>query len=290
MFGMSSYTYTSSVQDESGEVTPVSGGSEIEFNTNDATAGSTADCDVTVTEDIESLLVLTEEEEIYHQSDIGKPLSPITPSISSESSISPSKEKRYPLLGFRDKTAYKSDPMIGHSPSFCEKDSASHKQLGSDKWGTSKEKFLEIRGLDNLIKNKQEQHTPLHGAIVIKESYIEPPKINRISKSFHGQPNSSSFLDVSSSSRRASDVPLTSKNLNAPPEVHQKGTKRISRRNSNIEKTSSLRQFVTQKSLTENVPKNPRFTTTLVDEAEHAALMGISPINTETKISNTLKK
>ncbi|KAK9729107.1 Diphosphoinositol pentakisphosphate kinase 2 N-terminal domain [Popillia japonica] len=277
------------LQDESGEVTPVSGGSEIEFNTNDATAGSTADCDVTVTEDIESLLALTEEEEVYHPTDIGKPLSPITPSISSDSSISPSKEKRYSHLGFRDKTAYKSDPIIGHSPSFCEKDSVNHKQLGSDKWGTSKEKFLEIKGLDNLIKTQQ-QHTPLQGAIVIKESYIEPPKINRISKSFHGQPNSSSFLDVSSSSnRRASDVPLTSKNVNAPPEVHQKGTKRISRRNSNVEKTSSLRQLVTQKSLTENVPKNPRFTTTLVDEADHAALMGISPINTETKMNNSLK-
>ncbi|RZC41114.1 hypothetical protein BDFB_007292, partial [Asbolus verrucosus] len=32
---------------ESGDVTPVSGGSEVEFNTNDATAGSTAECDVT---------------------------------------------------------------------------------------------------------------------------------------------------------------------------------------------------------------------------------------------------
>ncbi|XP_065168499.1 inositol hexakisphosphate and diphosphoinositol-pentakisphosphate kinase 2 isoform X6 [Atheta coriaria] len=43
-------------QGDSGEVTPVSCGSEIEFNTNDATAGSTADCDLTVTEDTDSML------------------------------------------------------------------------------------------------------------------------------------------------------------------------------------------------------------------------------------------
>lgn len=64
--------------------------------------------------------------------------------------------------------------------------------------------------------------------------------------------------------------------------------KKLSRRNSNIEKPSSPRQFVTQKSLTESVPKNPRFTTTLVDEAEHAAFVGISPITEDPKISKAL--
>lgn len=259
-------------------MTPVSGGSEIEFNTNDATAGSTADCDVTVTEDIESSLVLAEDEDTSRSIDLEKPLSPMTTSISSEPGISPIMENR---IEFKEKSSYRSDPMIVDHHA----EPIRLKRLGSDKWCSKKEKFLDIKSPEERhAGNKSKAKSHAHGAIVIKEGYIEPPKINRISKSFHGQSNSSGFLDAPSNShRRASDV---------AGGVSTEDSKKISRRNSNIEKTTNLRQFVTQKSLNENLPRNPRFTTTLVDEAEHAAFMGISTtiINPNAKSNDAFKK
>lgn len=259
--------------DESGEVTPVSGGSEIEFNTNDATAGSTADCDVTVTEDIESSLALGDDDETVQQQEGVKQSSPITATISSEPLYLP-QEKRNVQEG------HKEDSAIGFIPKPYEEDPTYFKQLGSDKWCDSIEKFLELKNSDDKNKIKSESSKTTHGALLVKECYIEPPKINRISKSFHGQPDNS-FLDVSTSFiRRASDISLIDKSPST--ELAQKETKRISRRNSNIEKTYHLKQLVTQKSLTEALPKNRRFTTTLVDEAEHAARMGIQPVTSET--------
>lgn len=97
---------------------------------------------------------------------------------------------------------------------------------GKDKWSTSKEKFLENKSyekVDNIVfgknlntntEKKVEKESELTkskpGAVVIKESYIEPPRISRVSKSFHGKsPASGSYLDISSSPRRASDSPLS---------------------------------------------------------------------------------
>nr|XP_022913857.1 inositol hexakisphosphate and diphosphoinositol-pentakisphosphate kinase 2 isoform X4 [Onthophagus taurus] len=225
-------------QDESGDVTPVSGGSEIEFNTNDATAGSTADCDVTVTEEIESSLVLNEDEDFDLTKSVYSPTSSST-DVFSPILSSPQDNKILVITERRQ-----SDSKYPLKP-------------GSDKWAHSKEKFLansNSQKLENLNYKSQ------GGMILVKESFIEPPKINRISRSFHGQTNSV-FLDVGATSpRRASD---SNNDLKKSP-----------RRNSNIEKSNSgVKQLLTQKSLSEN--KNVRFVTTKVDEAEHAASVGI---------------
>lgn len=98
--------------------------------------------------------------------------------------------------------------------------------LGSDKWSTSKEKFLENKTydkVDNIVfgknlntnaEKKVEKENELTkskpGAVIIKESYIEPPRISRVSRSFHGKsPASGSYLDISTGPRRASDSPVS---------------------------------------------------------------------------------
>lgn len=98
--------------------------------------------------------------------------------------------------------------------------------LGNDKWSTSKEKFLENKNyekVDNIVfgKNlntntekkveKENEFTKSKsGAVIIKESYIEPPRISRVSRSFHGKSSASgSYIDISASPRRASDSPST---------------------------------------------------------------------------------
>lgn len=138
--------------------------------------------------------------------------------------------------------------------------------LGSDKWGSSKEKFLENNTTDNKTKNEEKSkkvesdESKLHaGAVIVKESFIEVPRMTRVSKSFHGKSSSNSNLNISGGvPRRASD---------SVPTLNKKYEDSVQNR---IEKISKKK---TEKSGDENV--NPvvksRFTTTLVDEAEHAA-------------------
>lgn len=192
----------------------------------------------------------------------------------------------------------------------CEKNISN---AGSDKWSTDKERFLDSSKTTEFVKmqcteknfdmlknlnvaasgkSKVEKEDlsvgrPKPGAVVIKESYIEPPKMTRISRSFHGNsPSSNSLADISNAPRRASEgVPISSRSLNQKP----KNT------NSEVDKNPPTKpQYFTQisqpssasrthedyrkTSLTETVcaPRNPRFTTTLVDEAEHAASVGLA--------------
>lgn len=199
--------------------------------------------------------------------------------------------------------------------------------LGSDKWCTTKERFLETDGnysiakthlekeIDNgknLLTNQDDlmkkcdksitkdlQVPKLNvGAVLIKECFIEPPRISRISKSFHGK-TSNSNLNISSVPRRASDsVPSLCRNKHDDVSESIKNTFPTSkapkspRRSSeaSVQKPVNVdRQFVTQ--LSQPCPSNvsatsvrktslnvesipvgkSRFTTTLVDEAEHAA-------------------
>lgn len=122
--------------------------------------------------------------------------------------------------------------------------------LGSDKWGSSKEKFLDNENGTRV--ETREPNEPHAGAVIVKESFIEVPRMTRISKSFHGKTSSNSNLNISTSvPRRASDSVPT---LNKKYDEHD-----------------SVKKAKPQRSKTEDVPVKSRFTTTLVDEAEHAA-------------------
>ena len=324
---------------DSGEVTPVSGGSEIEFNTNDATAGSTADCDVTVTEDVESSLIFGDDDESGNQ-DANQSTITKSMSVSSVSTIGgahghdlvwnnnlPARltnvngefdvftnvlypERRLQHVENVDRRqnrpkverSFDADPQSFRGAYGKEMPvySKNVSGFGSDKWCTSKEKFLENVSGENSSKVEEKVEKggspprASRGSVVIKEGYIEPPKINRISRSFHGNSGNGHPRDVSGIvTRRASDVPLANKNFRPDCRPH-KAT--VARKNSNVEKANvtDVGQLTAHKfqrcagssisdeveSIVEHVAsKNPRFTTTLVDEAEHAASVGIAPYN-----------
>ncbi|KAL3286290.1 hypothetical protein HHI36_000799 [Cryptolaemus montrouzieri] len=162
---------------------------------------------------------------------------------------------------------------------------------GSDKWGSEKERFLDnlqfSKDGNKLGSQDDKKETSKSGIVTIKESFIELPRMGRISKSFHGKsPAKDSYLDVSSTPRRASDnmVNLTSTTLNAKP-VNLKTNELTT----TSEKIKPIRPvFCTQKSqpcssvsltLKEEFRKSSlsepfnlkgaRFTTTLVDESEY---------------------
>lgn len=207
--------------------------------------------------------------------------------------------------------------------------------LGSDKWCTTKEKFLEnekvsdssysisktsfekdttdvsknlLEQIDEKTKCEKTISKDLQvpkvnvGAVLVKESFIEPPRMTRISKSFHGKTSSNSNLNIASAPRRASDsVPSLSNNKHEetpdtlknifPTSKAPKSPRRCSE--VTFQKSVNVdRQFVTQLSqpCTSNVhhsstrkaslnldsaPNKTRFTTTLVDEAEHAASLNV---------------
>lgn len=314
----------------------MSGGSEVEFNTNDATAGSTAEYDVTVTEDIDSCFIeeypenttsgvlhlsspcittsATENNLLCQGSITPKIISPMTSNINVYTNIlhsstsdnlkhienfdrSPSSSSRIYNDFERERKDFKN--FTKKSNIYDKEISSSSKNisaLGSDKWCTSKEKFLDnTLSLTNEFIVPEETTTTLNpGTVLVKEHFIDPPRMNRVSRSFHGKSStSSSFLDISAVPRRASEgIPLTSRNLNSLPEnLHSTGETR----RKCCATRSGRPQFLTQMSqpststsfqhsaqnfrkasLTDPGIAKMRFTTTLVDEAEHAASVGIS--------------
>ncbi|XP_064211948.1 inositol hexakisphosphate and diphosphoinositol-pentakisphosphate kinase isoform X4 [Tribolium castaneum] len=323
-------------QGDSGDVTPVSGGSEVEFNTNDATAGSTADCDVTVTEDIDSCFLgdddvidnknpvpsgmitsMTENNLLCQGITTPKVISPLNANVSIYTNVlHPSNSDSFTLKHienseriqtstnriFNDFDRGKDLKNLTKKSNIYDKDIPSSSKnisaLGSDKWCTSKEKFLDSITTKPDTPEKKPEQKPNPGTVLVKEHYIEPPRMTRVSRSFHGKsPTSNSYLDISNAiPRRASEgVPLTSRNLNLQPETLKQDVQNSTRRKSNIEKIKATRpQFITQlsqpcgstlqspsvalrkTSLTDVSASKKRFTTTLVDEAEHAASVGIS--------------
>lgn len=332
---------------DSGDVTPVSGGSEVEFNTNDATAGSIAECDVTVTEDIDSCFIdefpeitsssavthlppfittsVTENNLLWQGNITPKAISPMTSNINVYTNVlhsstsdnlkhlenfdrtQPSSPRIYNDFD-RDRKEFKN---FTKKSNIYDKDISSSSKnisaMGADKWCTSKEKFLDnTLSLTNECKIPEESSTVNPGTVLVKEHFIEPPRMNRISRSFHGKSSTStSFLDISVTPRRASEgVPLCSRHLSSQPEPMQATSE--NRRKSNALK-SGRPQLLTQLSSpnTSTTVKNPglnfrktsltdpgmgrmRFTTTLVNEAEHAASVGASvkPVDTEKEKEN----
>ncbi|XP_068895577.1 inositol hexakisphosphate and diphosphoinositol-pentakisphosphate kinase 2 isoform X12 [Tenebrio molitor] len=339
-------------QGDSGDITPVSGGSEVEFNTNDATAGSTAECDVTVTEDIDSCFIgdeelmdtkslssislpcnlitsLTENNLLCQGNITPKVISPLSANINIYTNVlHPSNSDSFGLKHIENTDRLQPSTsriynefdrskdfknLLKKSNIYDKEMPSSSKNianLGSDKWCTSKEKFLDntvFAKIESVPDTRPDKSPPSDlrlnpGTVRVKEHYIEPPRMTRISKSFHGKsPTSSSYLDISTAiPRRASEgIPLTSRNLNLQPETLKQDFQNSNsgnRRKINIEKVRSNRpQFVTQlsqpcgsttlhspglhfrkTSLTDMGVSKKRFTTTLVDEAEHAASVGIS--------------
>lgn len=208
---------------------------------------------------------------------------------------------------FEEKPVSKKEGNLSRSSSLYEKDTINpNKNLstaGSSKWSTEKEKFLEsTRNLEiakaqylerniDMLKNLniESEKSKISkdcefatskikaGAVVIKEKYIEPPKVTRVSRSFHGKSSITSGLDSTCSPRRASDSMSvvsvrnekdikTSSKRKTIPQLPQTG-------GSSVKSTSQYPE--NKKNLpAENVVK-PRFTTTIVDEAEHAASVGL---------------
>ncbi|KAJ8951231.1 hypothetical protein NQ318_010259 [Aromia moschata] len=341
---------------ESGDVTPVSGSSELEFNTDNATAGSssTADLDLTVIEDIETAedpMLMDPNETITNArlnalSNIFNPSTALTDNNLFQTSISPkvisplnpnvnictnvlhspttdgyilkhveNVERVQPstsrIINEFDRKDLKN--IIRKSSQSFEKDipslNVNISGLGSDKWSTTKEKFLESKNYgktDNIdfgknlnlnVEKKVEKDNELMkakspGTVMVRESFIEPPRISRVSRSFHGKsPGGKTHLDAANILRRASDgESLPDKHSTA--QEGQNGAKP----KSSSERTRSSKKppFVTQlsqpcgtslmsiasqprkTSLSEAAPKAPRFITTRVDEAEHAASMGLT--------------
>lgn len=165
---------------------------------------------------------------------------------------------------------------FGHKNNHSEK--SANQNIGSDKWASEKEKFLDgTTSKYGNADNTSRKDNQIVGTVRVKESFIELPRIGRISKSFHGKsPSKDSYLDIETAPRRASDnmVNLTSSFFNSKPSNNI---------DSQVEKTNPVRpKFCTQKSqpcpisskeefrkssLSE--PQNlkgARFTTTVVDE------------------------
>uniref|UniRef100_A0A6P7F9R5 Inositol hexakisphosphate and diphosphoinositol-pentakisphosphate kinase n=1 Tax=Diabrotica virgifera virgifera TaxID=50390 RepID=A0A6P7F9R5_DIAVI len=165
---------------------------------------------------------------------------------------------------------------------------------GSDKWSASKEQFLENRNVkraesvdcDKIMKLEQEQdQTRIKpGAVLVKEKYIEPLTLSRVSRSFHGKPSiSNSFLDINNTQRRASDSPIGSTSTTSFMAQDIKPEPSVDTGKSFVKQKSlgnAATQFSTKKCAPEtsksvselsHIGTKQRFTTTRVDEAEHAA-------------------
>ncbi|KAJ8925606.1 hypothetical protein NQ315_009446 [Exocentrus adspersus] len=325
---------------ESGDVTPVSGGSELEYNTNDATPGSsTVECDVTVIEDIDAATTFEDDDSVDPTKTLtGPSLAALSSMFSSNSTSVDNNQHQYSgvqptpltsqnvnictnvLSSTLENAAYSNEfdrkdfkNIIRSTNRSFEKDiQSSNLNISApsyDKWSTSKEKFLEIKNLNktenidfgknlnmNIDKKVEKADSglikPKPGAVVIRESYIEPPRISRVSKSFHGKPSPSKIpLDISNITRRASDgVASSNKNSNTGANQIQENSdtkvkntvkwslKRpqfFSQLSQPSESNSKVPSQPRKTSLCEFSARPPRFTTIRVDEAEHAASVGI---------------
>lgn len=233
----------------------------MEFNTNDATAGSSsaADFDFTLTEDIDrdyaetldnnqTLTSVTSRSLIdncnaLRSANINpKSISPLTANVNIYSNDLEKLQsvKVKPVSNIkRAQSLYAKKSEGGNETidirnlvkdfSKFDKDASASNcnnmtNVGCLKWSTSKEKFFDItrdcktdnielgKNLNTGIVKKVDKLNP--GSILVKESFIDPPKISRVSRSFHGNSSAGSHLDISNVWRRASDVPLSSKSVN----------------------------------------------------------------------------
>lgn len=304
--------------DDSGDTTPISGKSKIEVLADDGTAttdSSSADFDKTVAEDIDSTLESTRPDALSSASlaipstsrkNSGKSyefpegsVTPTTPTVTYKtedtyvdipSSLKQITFSRVGSSGQFDNLSSKANvqnPLkVTKQMKSVEKDTKSNNSnMGSDKWSASKEAFLEISKPKEKDPGKDinRQNTSMkQGVVVVRECYIEPPRISRVSKSLDGKSQASqSLLNIAAAApRRASEgVPVTSDNLTTVEDTKSTSEKSSSKRHQFSTQISHPGTSKTSKSSTEfrksslssdnvQVPPKPRFTTTLVDEAE----------------------
>lgn len=234
---------------ESGEITPISIESEFDFNTGDATAGSIPDADVTVTEDLpdesaendckngnnnSSFHFFCKDDQLTESSSYllnrsfnydpfkltTKPKLHRAFSFNATQSTIPKFELPKPLEPIK---IYKRQNSI-----------PTNLETRSEKW-SQKERFLISNVPEPPINTKI--NTP--GTVLVRETYIEPLKLNRVSKSFHGKVECNQEVKV----RRSSDA-----------DSFKKGSKHHSLFSENMKKSSEV--------------VKPRFTTTIVDETD----------------------
>ncbi|XP_044737753.1 inositol hexakisphosphate and diphosphoinositol-pentakisphosphate kinase isoform X2 [Chrysoperla carnea] len=146
----------------------------------------------------------------------------------------------------------------------------------SDKWAITKERFLVSNVVDEesspkfdteIVKgvklcNFNKINNP--GAVLVKEAFIEPLKLNRIqSKSFHGKTTESSSSNESTSSSSSANLRRSSEAIDSKPNYRKYHTQKSLPGMSSNKSHSLLSESI--KKINESVPK-PRFTTTIVDE------------------------
>ncbi|XP_060536296.1 inositol hexakisphosphate and diphosphoinositol-pentakisphosphate kinase isoform X3 [Cylas formicarius] len=331
-------------QGDSGEITPISCGSEFDFNTNDATAGSSSSApeyDLTVTEDIEKDDFVDNNETITCES--FKPLQKVLKCAFLENNLGLYRNSVCPKImsslssnvnvctnDLTKMDLYNLKPVDNSVRAQCssssgtdgnkidigdlikdfgifEKDQSSANVNVSNatylKWKTNKEKFMDKSlesKTDNIdfgknlntgrtknIEKDNELLTKLTpGATVVKESYIEPPKIGRVSKSYHGKSAATgSYIYATNTIRRASDSEsLTGKmskesqnesKFKDGNEIFRSKPQFMTQRSQPCDDSFRITNSFRKTSLTEGVSRNARFTTTRVDEAEHAASVGL---------------
>lgn len=287
---------------DSGDVTPVSCGSELELNT-DTFVTLRPDCDITVTDDtILSVTSESTEPSLYENNSFfqgavtPKAVTPLMENINVCKNIFQmsnslkhvdNTDRKVFVNRIFNELEEKKEGNLSRKSSIYEKETPNaNKNLssaGSSKWTTEKERFLDTtKNLElvkahfletniDIIKNlnikpdksKIESSKPKPGTVFVKEKYIEPPKVTRISRSFHGKSNTGSSLDITSAPRRASDG-VSMENLKSEKDT----TKR--------KLLSQLSQPCGSFSRKTSELSRPRFTTRIVDEAEHAASVGLA--------------
>lgn len=159
--------------------------------------------------------------------------------------------------------------------------------------------------VEKALSNELQLHPKVAtgaGTVVVKESFIEPPRMTRISKSFHGKTATSSTLNVEAPPRRASDCVTnqTHSLKNTFPMSKTKTSDSDKNKSINVQRqlmtqlsqpcgsSSAMPAPVRKSSLSERSSMS-RFRTTLVDEAEHAASLLPSParIPTNSNVENS---
>uniref|UniRef100_A0A182YQ31 Uncharacterized protein n=1 Tax=Anopheles stephensi TaxID=30069 RepID=A0A182YQ31_ANOST len=307
----------SSTMDVSGELTPVSGCSDWESNTNEATKGSTANYDLTTAntteEDDEDATLSTDTclsvgeqqqeqplKSSWDSTGVGKGPSPafrtaFPPTFGAESldggckldnrvrgsriqrQISMyEKESRTDVKSLQEEKAYewsgdgnKFEPSVGRQQhaqilrtlhmSFDELRKELPKPELRHTPSRASSNQPELKGGSHTRQQpdvpvvEMPHHTP--GALVIREGYIEPPRLTRVTKSFHGKTDHQKLhleqqQQQQQECRRASDSPQSP----AETTCHNRGNKNALRQQHSSAGTSS---------------SQGRFTTSLVQESEH---------------------
>lgn len=143
------------------------------------------------------------------------------------------------------------------------------------KWYASKEAFFDFPN-PKVTDASLQLTIKKPGSVVIKEGFIETPKLSQISKSFHGMSSAdSSFLNTTNVPRRASDgSSFTSKNKQLESSFYSSESfdKEVpSPRPQLVSRTSlpgSFKSLDSNSKSRKSSGSKTRFTTTLVDEEE----------------------